>query len=244
MKKCGLTLVLVLARFETFLRRNLPVMEKTDPIPSTYKPRRFHWYIRPKDQDIFDAEKMHPSTSQDLSQQSLSNSNRSDSTADYRFCHGGVSAKYLSNMIIIALIQEISVGLILATAPLNWFRQPKFIILTACRVFQLVPCFLALAGNYTNNATLLVPFMLSQISLGSYADLSTYMLLIQDFQNSHPDLWLFASPLLYVVLPIFIYAVLLLLCIYVINKAIKFANMKRLGSLSKHNADTQIESLM
>lgn len=83
-----------------------------------------------------------------------------------------------------------------------------------------------------------------QISLGSYADLSTYMLLIQNFQNSHPDLWLFASPLLYVVLPIFIYAILLLLCIYVINKAIKFANMKRLGSLSKHNADTQIESLM
>lgn len=35
---------------------------------------------------------------------------QSDSTAEYRFCHGGVSAKYLSNMIIIALIQEISVG--------------------------------------------------------------------------------------------------------------------------------------
>lgn len=23
-------------------------MEKVDPIPVTYKPRRFHWYIRPK----------------------------------------------------------------------------------------------------------------------------------------------------------------------------------------------------
>ncbi|CAJ0602989.1 unnamed protein product [Cylicocyclus nassatus] len=219
-------------------------MEKTDPIPYTYKPRRFHWYIRPKDQDMFDAEKMRPSTSQDLSQDSISRSNRSDSTAEYRFCHGGVSAKYLSNMIIIALIQEISVGLILATEPVNWFRQPKFIILTACRVLQLVPCFLALAGNYTNNATLLVPFMLSQISLGSYADLSTYMLLIQNYQDSHPDVWLFASPLLYVVIPIFIYALLLLLCIYITNKSIQFVNMKRLGTLSKQNADTQIESLM
>ncbi|KAK6746663.1 hypothetical protein RB195_000124 [Necator americanus] len=218
-------------------------MEKCDPIPNTYKPRRFHWYIRPKDKDIFDAE-MNPSTSQDLSQQSLSQSNRSDSTADYRFCHGGVSAKYLSNMIIIALIQEISVGLILSTAPVDWFREPKFIILTTCRVLQLIPCFLALAGNYTNNATLLVPFMLSQTSLGSYADLSTYMLLIQNFQDAHPDFWLFASPLLYVVIPVLIYAVLLLLCIYITNKSIKFVNMKRLGSLNKNPADTQVESLM
>ncbi|KAK6009268.1 hypothetical protein OSTOST_25828 [Ostertagia ostertagi] len=85
-------------------------MEKCDPIPPTYKPKRFHWYIRPKDRDIFGEEKMHPSTSQDLSDQSSSRSNRSDSTAEYRFCRGGVSAKYLSNMIIIALIQEISVG--------------------------------------------------------------------------------------------------------------------------------------
>uniref|UniRef100_A0A7I4YNX2 ABC2_membrane domain-containing protein n=1 Tax=Haemonchus contortus TaxID=6289 RepID=A0A7I4YNX2_HAECO len=219
-------------------------MEKCDPIPPTYKPRRFHWYIRPKDRDILDEEKMRPSTSQDLSDQSLSRSNRSDSTADYRFCHGGVSAKYLSNMIIIALIQEISVGLILATADPEWFREPRFIILTACRIVQLVPCFLALAGNYTNNATLLVPFMLSQISLGSYADLTTYMLLVQNFQANHPDFWLFANPLLYVVLPILLYACLLMFCIYVTNKSIKFVNLKRLGAINKNAADTQVESLM
>lgn len=219
-------------------------MEKVDPIPVTYKPRRFHWYIRPKDRDIMDEEKMRPSTSQDLSEQSLSRSNRSDSTAEYRFCHGGVSAKYLSNMIIIALIQEISVGLILATAPHEWYREPRFVILTACRIVQLVPCFLALAGNYANNAPLLVPFMLSQISLGSYADLTTYMLLVQNLQSSNPNLWIFASPLLYVVLPILIYAFLLLLCIYITNKSIKFVNMKRLGTINKATADTQIESLM
>ncbi|WKY07407.1 hypothetical protein Q1695_007113 [Nippostrongylus brasiliensis] len=219
-------------------------MEKSDPIPATYKPKRFHWYIRPKDRDIIDEEKMHPSTSQDLSEQSLPPSNRSDSTADYRFCHGGVSAKYLSNMIIIALIQEISVGLILATSSPNWYWEPRFVILTACRIVQLVPCFLALAGNYSNNATLLVPFMLSQISLGSYADLTTYMLLIQNVQANHPDFWLFASPLLYVVLPMLIYACLLLLCIYITNKSIKFVNLKRLGAINKNAIDTQVESLM
>ncbi|KAK5972174.1 hypothetical protein GCK32_021269, partial [Trichostrongylus colubriformis] len=64
--------------------------------------------------------------------------------------------------------------------------------------------------------------MLSQISLGSYADLTTYMLLIQNFQAKHPHLWLFTSPLLYVVLPILLYAALLMLCIYVTNKSIKF----------------------
>ncbi|VDL76015.1 unnamed protein product [Nippostrongylus brasiliensis] len=174
-------------------------MEKSDPIPATYKPKRFHWYIRPK----------------------------SDSTADYRFCHGGVSAKYLSNMIIIALIQEISVGLILATSSPNWYWEPRFVILTACRIVQLVPCFLALAGNYSNNATLLVPFMLSQ-----------------NVQANHPDFWLFASPLLYVVLPMLIYACLLLLCIYITNKSIKFVNLKRLGAINKNAIDTQVESLM
>ncbi|KAK6052317.1 hypothetical protein COOONC_10178 [Cooperia oncophora] len=218
-------------------------MRSADQYPHTYQTKRFHWYIRPKDRDLCD-EKMHPSTSQDLSEQCSSRSNRSDSTADYRFCHGGVSAKYLSNMIIIALIQEISVGLILATADPEWFREPRFIILTACRIVQLVPCFLALAGNYTNNATLLVPFMLSQISLGSYADLTTYMLLVQNFQANHPDFWLFSTPLLYVVLPILLYAALLMLCIYITNKSIKFVNLKRLGALSKNTADTQIESLM
>ncbi|KAE9419081.1 hypothetical protein Angca_000630, partial [Angiostrongylus cantonensis] len=220
-------------------------MEKNDSIPRTYKPRRFHWYIRPKDRDIFD-EKNNPSAASDPNQQLLSCNNKSDShsTARYRFCRGGVSAKYLSNMIIIALIQEISVGLILATASPNWFREPRFVILTACRVAQLLPCFLALAGNYTNNATLLVPFMLSQISLGSYADLSTYMLLIQNFRSTYPDFWIFVSPVLYVVLPIFIYAALLLLCIYVTNKSIKFVTMKRLGANHKNTTDTQIESLM
>lgn len=83
-----------------------------------------------------------------------------------------------------------------------------------------------------------------QISLGSYADLTTYMLLVQNLQSSNPNLWIFASPLLYVVLPILIYAFLLLLCIYITNKSIKFVNMKRLGTINKATADTQIESLM
>ncbi|KAJ1368710.1 hypothetical protein KIN20_029967 [Parelaphostrongylus tenuis] len=221
-------------------------MEEYDSIPHTYKPKRFHWYIRPKDREAFNEKSKHPSTSTDPNQQMLPYSNKPEihSTSRYRFCRGGVSAKYLSNMIIIALIQEISVGLILATASPNWFREPRFIILTACRIAQLLPCFLALAGNYTNNATLLVPFMLSQISLGSYADLSTYMILIQDFRSTYPDLWIFISPMLYVVLPIFIYAILLLLCIYITNKSIKFVTMKRLGANRKNTMDTQIESLM
>ncbi|VDM82023.1 unnamed protein product [Strongylus vulgaris] len=61
---------------EDKLSKEFSAMEKTDPIPHTYKPRRFHWYIRPKDQDICDVDKMRPSTSQDLSQESLSHSNR------------------------------------------------------------------------------------------------------------------------------------------------------------------------
>uniref|UniRef100_A0A1I7X7Q5 Kinase n=1 Tax=Heterorhabditis bacteriophora TaxID=37862 RepID=A0A1I7X7Q5_HETBA len=90
-------------------------MDKLDPIPPTFKPRRFHWYIRRKDLDELDHtydQSMEPSTSHGskASIQPTLKSGRSDSMADYRFCGGGVSAKYLTNMIIIALIQEITIG--------------------------------------------------------------------------------------------------------------------------------------
>lgn len=124
---------------------------------------------------------------------------------------------------------------------------PQLVVLIFCRLLQYIPAFLALLGNYIHRASLLIPFMMSQISLGSYADLQTYMQIISRFQKSNPDSILLITPLLYMVLPILLYAMLLVLFIYVMYEIIRYANVANVKESKgdmRRNTDTQIESLI
>ncbi|CAI4222054.1 unnamed protein product [Auanema sp. JU1783] len=217
-------------------------MDKVD-IEQTYKPRRFHWYIRPKGSSASEKDcSCTASTSRDDCHQTDS---LRDDLSEYRFCRGGISAKSLSNMIIIALIQEITCGLIFATRDELWYSNLQMLFLAACRIIQLAPCFCALLGNYRNNAVLVFPFMIIQTTVGSYADIQSYLVLLQDWRDVSSDLFLLSSPFYYLVIPLFGYVLALLLVLYIQYKSMKIVNKKK-NSLARYSTDVELmnESLM
>ncbi|PAV89789.1 hypothetical protein WR25_22443 [Diploscapter pachys] len=200
----------------------------------SHKTRKISWYFSKKDppevNQIFDDSIMEPSTSNET-ERKLPLKDIDVYEKENRFCYGYLSPTYVANAIIIALIQEITLGLILAIRVENdWWMHPQLVVLILCRLLQYIPAVLALLGNYIHRASLLIPFMMSQISLGSYADLQTYMQIISRFQKSSPDSILLITPLLYMVLPILLYA--------------NIANVKESKGDMRRNTDTQIESLI
>ncbi|CAD6190739.1 unnamed protein product [Caenorhabditis auriculariae] len=143
-------------------------------------------------------------------------------------------------------------GLVVATqSDDEWWRSAPWTVILVCRLLQLPAAAFALFGVYRNSASYLIPFMLSQaetprnafdelidsmprrcqaISLGSYADLHSYMHVVSRHRATKPSNIFFSSPLLFLVLPILIYALALIAFIYAMYQAIRFINIKRMGN--------------
>ncbi|CAI5448356.1 unnamed protein product [Caenorhabditis angaria] len=121
-------------------------------------------------------------------------------------------SSFCAYFIVFLIFQEITIGL--AIAIYNKF-SPQWLIIIVCRILQYPTCFLAIFGVRKSNPAMIVPFMLSQVSLGSYADLHTYIQLVSLCNSSSSkESFVFSNPIILIVLPVLIYSSLLVIFIY------------------------------
>uniref|UniRef100_A0A8R1HX75 Uncharacterized protein n=2 Tax=Caenorhabditis japonica TaxID=281687 RepID=A0A8R1HX75_CAEJA len=134
-----------------------------------------------------------------------------------RLCCGALRPQTAAYLICIAALHEITFGTILVFASdygeqESWYHNAQWLVILTCRLLQFPSCLIALFGIRNNNPAFIVPFMLSQVSLGSYADLHTYIQLVSKCSGFAPIAT--TSPILLIVIPILVYAVVLMFFIY------------------------------
>ncbi|CAI2350341.1 unnamed protein product [Caenorhabditis sp. 36 PRJEB53466] len=162
--------------------------------------------------------------------------------APERMCFGTVRPQTAAYLICIAALHEITFGTILVFASdygekENWYQSAQWLVILTCRLLQYPSCFISLFGIRNNNPALIVPFMLSQVSLGSYADLHTYIQLVSKCSPSAamPT----TSPIILIVIPILVYAGVLMFFIYNMYMIVKCFTVIR-GGGGTHNTDRSI----
>ncbi|CAJ0584416.1 unnamed protein product, partial [Mesorhabditis spiculigera] len=108
----------------------------------------------------------------------------------------------------------------------DW-QSPSNLPLTPIRLFQLLTVAICYIGLWRHKCYYLVPFIVFQLTLGSYADLTTWMLLVKAHsqKDTVPPVY-FSTPLIYLVLPILIYAAFCVFFTYVMYKCYAFFKAK------------------
>ncbi|CAL2040505.1 unnamed protein product [Caenorhabditis brenneri] len=144
--------------------------------------------------------------------------------APERLCFGTMRPQTAAYLICIAALHEITFGTILVFASdygekESWYHSAQWLVILTCRLLQYPSCLIALFGIRNNNPALIVPFMLSQVSLGSYADLHTYIQMVSKCSPSAPLPT--TSPIVLIVIPILVYAGVLMFFIYNMYMVVK-----------------------
>ncbi|CAB3409851.1 unnamed protein product [Caenorhabditis bovis] len=144
-----------------------------------------------------------------------------------KFCCNTLSSSCAAYMICCAAQCEIILSLFAMTISTKndeqvWWHNAQWIVILTCRLLQFPSCLIAFVGIRRKNPALIVPFIMSQVSLGSYADLHTYIQLISHCASSSSLLkYSASSPILLIVLPIVFYAIVLILFIYFMYRIVR-----------------------
>jgi hypothetical protein len=98
------------------------------------------------------------------------------------------------------------------------------IILLACRLIQIPTVGILYVGLWRHRRFLLLPFAVVQLTLGTFADISTLMLVLADMEASSNNWMLFDSELAWmnIALPLFFYALLLAALLWVLYRCFVF----------------------
>uniref|UniRef100_A0A914Y3Y8 Uncharacterized protein n=1 Tax=Panagrolaimus superbus TaxID=310955 RepID=A0A914Y3Y8_9BILA len=126
----------------------------------------------------------------------------------HRICFGLLHIKIGTYVFCTLVLQEIVFGLIFLLTRDEVKKgdiTARIVILMLCRIIQMPPLAFLYAGLYKYKPFFLLPFALSQVTLGPFADISTFMMIVKDYEDNSYPLPFQALPWLNIVIPLFIY---------------------------------------
>jgi hypothetical protein len=139
----------------------------------------------------------------------------------HRICFELLHIKIGTYVFCTLVLQEIVFGLIFLLTRDEVKRgdiTARIVILMLCRIIQMPPLAFLYAGLYKYKRFFLLPFALSQVTLGPFADISTFMMIVKDYEDNSYPLPFLALPWLNIVIPLFIYMVVVVLLMYVLYR--------------------------
>ncbi|VDK44369.1 unnamed protein product [Anisakis simplex] len=172
-----------------------------------------------------------------------------DSTA-YRCCFSIFHAKIGTFVVVTLVFHEIVIG-ILYLLSRDEFKYHNFnagfSIVFLCRILQLPFAGIMYLALWQQKRTLIIPFAVSQLTLGCFADISSLVMLIYDeFREPHSSLPFTGSlRSLNLVLPLFIYTVLVVCLMGVLYQCSVYfrdrcAHERRRKQLKQQNTELEL----
>ncbi|CAJ0933033.1 unnamed protein product, partial [Mesorhabditis belari] len=152
-----------------------------------------------------------------------------------RCCFGRFSSKIGAYLFTSFFAHEIAIAMIYTLKRHHWSTISLDIPLLTIRCCQLITVAIAYFGLWKHKHYFLIPFIVSQLTLGAYSDLSTWMILVkeQSSKGKVPSVF-FSTPLFYLVLPILLYASLCIFFTYVMYKCFAFFKI-RYATMTRSN---------
>ena len=147
--------------------------------------------------------------------------NRFFDSSSYRVCFRLFHVKIATYIFCTLVLQEIVGGLIFLITHED-LRQgnisARIIVLMVCRLLQLPPLGMLYIGLYQCKRFYLLPFALSQATIGAFADISSFMMLLEQVEQSKQGLPFQTYAWLNIVLPLFGYTVMVIFLMYILYR--------------------------
>lgn len=91
-------------------------------------------------------------------------------------------------------------------------------VLMICRLLQMPPLGILYIGLYKCRRFYLLPFALSQVTIGPFTDISTFIMIIENFEKYKLDLPFKTYGWLNIVLPLLGYTIIVIFLMYLLYK--------------------------
>uniref|UniRef100_A0A914XTI1 Uncharacterized protein n=1 Tax=Plectus sambesii TaxID=2011161 RepID=A0A914XTI1_9BILA len=112
---------------------------------------------------------------------------------------------------------------------------PRLLAVLVCRFLQLICCGLNYVGLWLERHEFIVPFAVSQLTLGCFSDISTFVLLLNHAQK-HNHFLLLSPHWLNLVLPLIVYVSVVVWLMLTLYRCFTYFRAKRLHEKERRQA--------
>jgi len=118
---------------------------------------------------------------------------------------------------------------------------PRLLAVLICRFLQLPCCGLLYVGLWLERHQLLAPFAVSQVTLGCFADISTFVLLLNQARKQNNPL-LLNPDWLNLVLPLIVYALVIVWLVLTLFRCFSYFRAKRAHEKEHRQSKTPVKT--